>query len=91
MCYTPDVMDNEITKVLFRFDAAEVTAVFPEIDEGNGKVSCYVHMGGHSACTRGWYGTTRPATDAEYAPLKRELESTPYEYKLQVIKRWPRR
>jgi hypothetical protein len=32
---------------------------------------------------------TRPATPAEYEPLKRELESAPYDYRLTVRARRP--
>ncbi len=83
-------------RVLFRIgrgkaDAAYgVTAVFPEHEENNGNVGCYAHVGQHSACSRSWYYTTRPATEAEYADLKHEIESAPYHYELRVMKRWAR-
>ena len=84
--------DHEITDVLFRWDVefghGEVTAVFPYIEGSPGYVSCYAHIGQHGSCSRKWYVKTRPATSAEYADLKTELESIGY--KLRVIKRWQR-
>ena len=90
-------MANPVTRVLFRADKSGdfkgvVTAVFPDDDEGDGTVSCYAHVGQHSACSRGWYRTTRPATPEEYADLKAELESygpPDAHYNLKIIKRWP--
>ncbi len=88
--------------VIFRMtaddcDYNQVTAVFPTVDEGNGNVACYAHVGQHSLCGRSWYThRTRPATPKEYAFLLRELRGI-YErslspgdevYKLRVVKRW---
>lgn len=84
-------MTEAPTKVLFRKDkSGEITAVFPEINEGRGLVACYAHLGQHSSCSRPWYFETKPAKPDEYAPLKRELEGAPYHYRLQVISRWPK-
>jgi len=84
--FTPD---TEETPVLFRYDHDEVTAVFPTIPGTNDpwSMTCYAHVGQHGSCDLGWYHTTRPATEAEYASLKRELESAPYGYKLKVCRR----
>ena len=82
--------DNPPVEVVFRMDRgkpgpfSEPTAVFPRIREGLGMASCYVHTGQHSACSLGWYRTTRPATEAEYAPLKRELERIGYHLKIRL-------
>ena len=46
--------------------------------------------GQHLACTLGWYYTTRPATETEYAALKRELEGAPFGYRLKVYQRMDR-
>ena len=73
-----------LTKVLFRKSEGEVTACFPN------DMSCYAHIGQHSEYSRAWYNTTKPARPEEYAALKRELESAPYEYQLQIIHRHPR-
>ena len=86
--------NDEIDRVIFRADRSgpfkgDVTAVLIDQDDGNGGVGCYAHLGQHSGCTRAWYYTTRPATPAEYAELKAELESEPYGYKFKVLKRWP--
>lgn len=68
----------------------EVLALFPYDYEDAAATICssYEHNGGHggasySACIR----RTRPAKPEEYAQLKRELESEPYNYRLKVIQR----
>lgn len=54
----------------------DVTAVFPTIaGDYEGRMSCYMHVGQHSACSFAWYRTTRPATSEEYVPLLRELRA----------------
>jgi hypothetical protein len=80
-----------MTAVLFRVSDGEVTAVFPEepADVAGFGMSCYAHVGQHSACSLEWYHSTRPATPAEYADLKRELERIGYV--LQVYKRMTQR
>lgn len=87
-------MTNDLTPVLFRVDKhgpfkGNVTAVFPSepADASGNMMTCFAHVGQHSGCSYGWYCTTRPATPAEYADLKRELESAPYRYKLRVCQR----
>ena len=83
--------DSEITKVVFRKDKdGEITAVFPEVPSSCFdwyQMSCYAHMGQHGGCVYDWYITTRLASPEEYESLKQELESAPYFYKLQVVKR----
>lgn len=81
---------NPVVPVLFRRDRrkdGEVTAVFPTIPGSPGHMTCYAHIGQHGSCSAGWLATTRPATEAEYASLRRELESAPYGYRLRVVKR----
>lgn len=86
---------TEKTIVVFRADTSgDVTAVFPYSPSDNDGYSmvCYAHIGQHSACSMQWYRNTRPATPAEYADLKAELESYgPPEahYVLDVRKRIP--
>lgn len=92
--------DTEETPVLFRVhrrikepDAdAEVTAVFPcePATYDGDTMTCYAHVGQHGGCSLGWYQETRPATPAEYARLKAELESEPYGYRLKIYQRYNR-
>jgi hypothetical protein len=50
--------------------------------------SSFEHVGQHSpADYPGVIAQTMPATPEEYADLKRELESAPYNYVLRVVKR----
>lgn len=91
--------DEHITPVLFRISRKpvvrgdEVTAVFPTIpgDVQGRFMTCYSHVGQHASCDFGWYHTTRPARPAEYADLKRELESIGYNLRVfQRINKWHR-
>lgn len=75
--------DAELTRVIFRKDDGEIVACFPD------DMSCYSHIGQHSEYVREWYADTKPATPEEYADLKRELESAPYDYRFKVITRHP--
>lgn len=62
--------------VLFRKDKdGEITAVFPTELGGSQymDMTCYSHVGQHSSCDDGWYGSTVPAALAEYADLLTEL------------------
>lgn len=74
------------TVVVFRWDAGEVTAVFPtEPGDFTGyDMVCYAHIGQHGSCAKEWYFCTRPAKPEEYAELKAELELAPYNYVLTV-------
>ncbi|WP_133259198.1 hypothetical protein [Mycobacterium colombiense] len=71
------------TKVIFRKDKAanEVVAVFPQIAATyNGReMTCYAHLGQHSACSKDWYYTTVPAREYEYAGLHGELVARGYD------------
>jgi hypothetical protein len=80
------------TKVIFRVFKKEndVLALFPEIPGTNDPHTCssYQHIGQHGAADpNGCIQSTRPARPDEYADLKRELESAPYDYDLQVVHR----
>lgn len=79
------------TPVLFRKDQNEVTAVFPTLpgtDYYN--MTCYAHVGQHSACTFGWYHTTKPAKPDEFADLHQELVAIGYD-DLKICQRITRR
>lgn len=88
---------TELTPVIFRRSrrkepeglAAEVTAVFPcePSDYEGHQMTCYAHVGQHSACDLGWYHTTKRAKPDEYRALKAELEAAPYRYRLKVYSR----
>lgn len=78
--------------VVFRADksgdfAGEVSAVFHPL-EGERDITCYAHVGQHGTATRGWYETTRAATEAESAPLKAELEGIGYDVTVAKRMRW---
>lgn len=81
--------DSEVVPVVFRVWTKEddaVTALFPTLKEHGGYVQSYMHVGQHGAASySGVVAASRPAKPAEYAALKRELESIGY--KLRVIER----
>ena len=82
-----------ITRVVFRVftgrNGGDLIALFPDLKGwGRGECDSYQHIGQHGAAD---YNSvilgSRPATEAEYAPLKAELEAAPYRYRLQVRRR----
>lgn len=84
-----EVQDPAV-KVIFRKyrnKEGEVIAVFPQIpaDSYGYMMQCYVHNGQHVSADYGHIlNKTRRATPEEYAPLKREMESAPFNYRLTV-------
>jgi hypothetical protein len=85
--------DTTITEVIFRMyrtNPKTCLALFPYLDQGQGRVACYEHIGQHGeALYLSCMGITRPATPEEYADLKSELETIGYN--LKVINRRARR
>lgn len=73
---------SDKTRVIFRKFEGEVIALFPELPgDSNPYAAClsYQHIGQHSAaCVNLTAEYTTPATPAEYADLKKELESLGY-------------
>lgn len=73
------------TKVKFLYHEAneDLMAYFPFEEWFNGTMSCYSHIGQHSACHPNYAKECREATKAEYLQLFNELQSIGY--KLQLI------
>lgn len=92
----PFKQDSEFTPVIFRKArkkyGGEVIALFPAEPWSNAyDCACYVHVGQHGAADpHHVINTSRLATPAEYADLKRELESAPYGYRLKLYTRLQR-
>jgi len=81
--------DTEVTEVIFRKEKdGTILAVFPYIIHNGITVTCYAHIGQHSACAYPDYAIDKckPTTEAEYKDLFNELENS-VGYKLKVIKR----
>lgn len=75
-----------MTSVLFKRDGTEVCAIMPyEISDRQGNMTCYAHVGQHSACSPDYVNGLKNATESEYAALKLELETVGY--KINVIKK----
>jgi hypothetical protein len=87
----PIVNKQPVTRVVFRKwnrKNGTVIALFPDIGHAPGLVSSYEHVGQHGGADySGVINHTKPATPDEYADLKKELESAPYNYNLRVVKR----
>ena len=92
--------DTEPTIVIFRRWRAQrdrsfgdgIIALFPCVPGDNTGLRCesYEHHGQHGPAELGGVmDRTRAAAPAEYATLKRELESAPYGYVLDVRLRTP--
>lgn len=86
--------DPAVVVVFRKWPDGDVIALFPTLEFNAGMQQCtsYQHIGQHGPanyvhCIAG----TTPATPAEYAALKRELESDPYHYKLIVRRRYTRK
>ncbi len=75
-------MDSTKTRVIFRTvkRGGDVVAVFPDSPEmAVNHFMCYQHIGQHGSCSFEWYRSdTRPATEAEIAPLLCELQGMGY-------------
>lgn len=91
---TQTVPETEtITPIIFRKWRGKdgtIFALFPaECASCNGDTcSSFEHVGQHAAADYGFcIAQSTPATPDEYAALKRELESEPYNYRLQVCQR----
>ena len=83
---------KEATRVVFRKarleGGDEIVAFFPDDDVNWGRIACYAHDGQHSEADYMFYlRDCRKCTEAEYAPLKKELEDLGYNFK--VLKRIP--
>jgi hypothetical protein len=82
--------DTQKTRVLFlierdydennkeQFVENHIVAMFPEIDEGRNRVSCYAHVGQHSAGCMEYFNECIKATPEQYKDLREELESIGY-------------
>lgn len=75
-------MDEAKTVVVFRkYPDGAVIALFPEIPADNQGLLCssYMHVGQHGGANcSGVSRSTKPASPAEYAPLKKELGQIGY-------------
>jgi hypothetical protein len=75
----------ELTAVQFRLFKGEVIAVFPYEIENSTNVMSYAHNGQHSGLRWDINYFSKAATEAQYLPLKSELEQIGYN--LKVIKK----
>ncbi len=86
----PEHENNQMTEVIFRiWKDGTIDAVFPyDIADLKGNITIYTHIGQH--CSGDYYGCierTKLAKPEQFADLKKELESYPYNYNLKVVKR----
>lgn len=75
------------TPVIYRKSEGETVAIFPRepYDNHSGLITCYAHVGQHSACSWDWVleDTTEP-TEEDIAKLHSELTDRGY-YNIQSI------
>lgn len=67
-----------------KYTTPELFAYFPKRKwdiRGDNKMS-YSHIGQHGPCSPAYEAESRPATEEEYLPLKKELESIGYNLKI---------
>lgn len=78
---------KEKTVVIFRkWKGGDIIALFPGWEESPGRCSSFEHVGQHGpADYASVIAKTTPATPAEYADLRRELEKD-YGYNLTIRK-----
>ena len=71
------------TVVVFKKEGTEVCAFMPyEISDRQGNITCYAHVGQHSAASLKYAKKLPNATPEEYEALKKELEAAGYTFKL---------
>lgn len=93
LCKPPAGKPPHVTRVVFRkwyrkTDGNGVIALFPDDKQDSWMIQSYEHEGQHGAADyTGVVRRTKPATPEEYAALKRELESPPFDYVLRVVQR----
>ena len=86
-----------MTKVIFRksYDwntrTWDVMAFFPECHVNPGNIMSYERVGQHGEASYNFDRSTKPCTPAEYADLKRELETCCDYDDLKVVRRVTRR
>lgn len=84
------IKPKDKTKVIFRVHKGEVMAIFPEIPWNDDPFYCcsYMHVGQHGCCDpSAAILDSLSAKVEDYSFLKQELESEPYNYELEVVKR----
>lgn len=82
-------MADDIDDVIFKLEGKDVVAFFPAIPGTSAyDCSCFAHLGQHGSSDLGYASALKPATPAQYADLKAELERVPYEYKLRVMRKF---
>jgi predicted nucleic acid-binding Zn finger protein len=70
------------TEVIFRKEDGDVVAFMPyDIADLNGNITCYAHIGQHSAASLEYYRTTKPTK--EYSDLLNELQSIGYDVQIR--------
>lgn len=88
--------DEEETKVIFKLarypdGEREIVAFFPGAPANHGNIMCYAHNGQHGeACEEFYAMRCKNCSEAQYADLKKELESL-FGYRLKIVKRITRK
>lgn len=80
-----------MTPVIFKKENGDVFAAFPTLpgDMSPATMTCYAHIGQHSAAHMRYVSNAKPAKPAEYAELLRELVEIGYD-DLVIVRRMTR-
>lgn len=87
-------MPTDTRTILRRFPAregGELIALFPDIDEGVGRCSSYMHVGQHGPADRGIVARTAPANPADPDAVALLAELRSIGYRPRVVRRFPAR
>jgi len=77
--------DTSKTTVQFYVEPdGQIMAYFPHMPFSRQTMTCYAHIGQHSACSPEYIKELTPATAEQYADLKTELESIGYNLNVKL-------
>lgn len=78
------------TVVIFRKEKeGTILAVMPyNIEDWNGSMMCYSHIGQHAVMTPEYLKETKPCKPEEYRELQKELKGLGYNLKVQKRVNW---
>ena len=81
-------MKQELKVVFRKFENDEVIALFLQFtNKNNYKIESYMHIGQHSECDPLIVHDTKLATENEYEPLLKEIESIYDDYEIKIMKK----
>lgn len=77
--------------VIFKKDKGEVFAVFPYMKWDDDNITCYAHIGQHSACSWNYPYGLKNARPSEYAELLKEIKGIYDDRIVEVLRKMPKK